>query len=308
MYGFTYILVLLFMHYNGTSMQPNSPKKPSSFDVRPINQPGHHSASPQKPANEQFHQPPATLHSLPTTHQQHTPQTTNMYATHGPSATTLKDRRQQRREELKSVIYTILFFGSAIALPVLMILFIFQSYVVDGSSMQPTLQNNNRVFILKLPKTLASIRNTTYIPERNEIIVFKKPSNDNTQLIKRVIGLPGDRVVIENGIITVYNIDNPEGFNPDTGTDHENTLQPVDTGGAIVTEDVGENELFVMGDNRGPGGSLDSHSGLGLVPVENIVGRLWIRYFPVSEFTVFATTFANNVTVNHIAAAMNTPR
>jgi signal peptidase I len=172
-----------------------------------------------------------------------------------------------------------------------MIVFVFQSYVVDGSSMEPTLQNGNRVFILKLPKTVASIQNKSYIPDRNEVIVFKKPNDMNTQLIKRVIGLPGDRVVIKDGTITVYNIENPDGFNPDANTDHESTLGPIDTGGKVIVQTVGEGELFVLGDNRGPGGSLDSHSGLGLVPVKNIVGKLWIRYYPFNEFQIFATSY-----------------
>lgn len=288
-------------------MQPEFPKKPSSFDINPVehNVPNG-VTTPTKPVTAAAHQPTAFRQPQQYSHQsnqisghQNTPNSSNPHSL---------NPKQRRRDEYKSIFYTILFFGTAIALPILMILFVFQSYVVDGSSMQPTLQNNNRVFILKLPKTIASVRNTTYLPTRNEIIVFKKPSNNKTQLIKRVIGLPGDKVVIENGVITVYNIDNPEGFNPDTGTDHENTLPPVDTGGLVITEDVGENELFVMGDNRGPNGSLDSHSGLGLVPVENIVGRLWLRYFPISEFTVFARSSVNDLLTSRIPAAMNTLR
>jgi signal peptidase I len=204
-------------------------------------------------------------------------------------------QKQRKRDEVKNMIYTILLFILAPLFAVFMIVFVFQSYVVDGSSMEPTLQNGNRVFILKLPKTLAGLQNKQYVPARNEVIVFKKPTGDGTQLIKRVIGLPGDRVVIENGIVRVYNVDNPEGFDPDAGTDYAGTLEPIDTSGEKVVENVGEGELFVLGDNRGPGGSLDSHSGLGLVPVENIIGRLWIRYFPISEFETFSTIFVGTV-------------
>jgi signal peptidase I len=118
------------------------------------------------------------------------------------------------------------------------------------------------------------------------VIVFKKPSDPSVQLIKRVIGLPGERVVVKDGSITVFNAEFPEGFNPDADTEYGPTLAPT-SGEVDIT--VGENELFVSGDNRAPGGSLDSRTGIGLVPVENIVGRLWVRYFPLSEFKVFAS-------------------
>jgi len=201
---------------------------------------------------------------------------------------------KNNKEGVKNAIYTIMLFILAPLFALMMILFVFQSYVVDGSSMEPTLQNGNRVFILKLPKTIANIQGKEYIPSRHEIIVFKKPSEPDTQLIKRVIGLPGDRVVVQDGKITIYNADHPEGFDPDAGTDYGDTLEST-SGYADVT--VGENEVFVCGDNRAPGGSLDSRTGLGLVPVQNIVGRLWIRYFPFNEFKVYAVLPISNLSL-----------
>jgi len=187
--------------------------------------------------------------------------------------------------EFKNVFFTVLLFIFAPLFALLMIMFVFQSYVVDGSSMEPTLQNGNRVFILKLPKTIDDIIGKTYIPSRHEIIVFKKPSDPGTQLIKRVIGLPGDHVIVQNGQITIYNKQNPNGFNPDANTNYGSTLSPTDGDVNVI---VGPNELFVCGDNRIPGASLDSRTGLGLVPVQNIIGRLWVRYFPLNEFRTFS--------------------
>lgn len=274
-------------------MQPQQPKDPRSFDIKPTTEP------PAQPVNNiPVTRPPepVTTETVPQYSAPKTPiqPSEKPLANDFAAAAETIAQKQRKRDEVKNMIYTILLFILAPLFAVFMIVFVFQSYVVDGSSMEPTLQNGNRVFILKLPKTIAGLQNKTYVPARNEVIVFKKPTNDGTQLIKRVIGLPGDRVVIENGIITVYNIDHPDGFNPDAGTYYEGTLEPIDTGGEKVVEDVGEGELFVLGDNRGPGGSLDSHSGLGLVPVENIIGRLWVRYFPISEFETFSTTLANN--------------
>lgn len=213
------------------------------------------------------------------------PQQPIQYNPDTPTPQTITSPNDGKSSGFKSVISTILLFVLAPLFALFMILFVFQSYVVDGSSMEPTLQNGNRVFILKLPKTIASLQGKTFIPARHEVIVFKKPSDPSTQLIKRVIGLPGDRVVVKDGQITVFNSQYPQGFNPDTNTEYGPNLE-VTSGEADIT--VGANEIFVCGDNRTPGGSLDSRTGLGLVPVENIVGRLWIRYFPLSEFKVYA--------------------
>jgi signal peptidase I len=193
--------------------------------------------------------------------------------------------RFNRTEGIKNVVYTVLLFVLAPLFALFMIMFCFQSYVVDGSSMEPTLQNGNRVFILKLPKTWAKIRSNQYIPARYEVVVFKKPTDPNVQLIKRVIGLPGDRVVVKDNLITIYNNENPDGFNPDANASYATSSKDADGNVDLV---VGENMLFVCGDNRNVGGSLDSRNSLGLVPAQNIVGRLWIRYYPLGDFKYFS--------------------
>ena len=210
------------------------------------------------------------------------------YAT--DTASSNQPKKSDKKNEIKNTIYTIMLFILAPVFAIFMIIFVLQSYVVDGSSMTPTLQNANRVFILKLPETMAKLQHKSFIPARHEIIVFKKPSEPDTQLIKRVIGLPGDRVVVKDNTVRVYNAQNPDGFDPDANTEYGSKLAQIDTGNQITDITVGQNELFVLGDNRTPGGSLDSHTGLGLVPAENIVGRLWLRYYPINEFKIFATT------------------
>ena len=200
-------------------------------------------------------------------------------------------------EDKKNSFYTILLFILAPLFALFMIIFVFQSYIVDGTSMTPTLQNGDRVFILKLPKSFDGMIGKTYIPSRHEIIVFKKPSDPSTQLIKRVIGLPGDTVVVNNGKITVYNAQNPSGFNPDANTDYGPTLAST-IGNVDIA--VGANELFVCGDNRGPGGSLDSRTGVGLVPVQNIIGRLWVRYYPLNSFKTYSTELNNVLKIQNL--------
>lgn len=159
---------------------------------------------------------------------------------------------------------------------------VFQPYEVFGHSMMPTLSEGDRLIINKLGKSFASVRNQDYIPKRGEIIVFHNPNNENIQLVKRVVGLPGERVVVRDGELSVYTADQPNGFNYDDffGLDLLPTVGEVD----LVVPD---GEIFVVGDNRGQGGSLDSRNELGTVPFDEIVGNLTFRIFPLSEATSF---------------------
>ena len=108
-----------------------------------------------------------------------------------------------------------------IAVAMFMINFVFRSYQVDGISMEPTLENNDKLIIWKVPRTWADITGHPYIPKRGDIIVFTENGlarfgQQNTkQLIKRVIGLPGDTVVLNQGEYTIYNKQHPQGFDPD---------------------------------------------------------------------------------------------
>ena len=164
---------------------------------------------------------------------------------------------------------------------------VFQQYQVDGSSMRTTLQNGNRLIVDKVPRTWARITGHPYIPKRGDIIVFVENGlyglNDSgsDQLIKRVIGLPGDRVVIKNGYVTIYDKAHPKGFRPDATLAYGKVI-PYTSGNIDLV--VPTNEVFVMGDNRGD--SLDSRI-FGPVPVSNIIGQLVVRIYPVSEISRF---------------------
>jgi signal peptidase I len=163
--------------------------------------------------------------------------------------------------------------------------FVMQSYEVDGSSMEPTLQHANRLIIWKLPRTFARITGNEYVPARHDIVVFKKPGFEKKeQLIKRVIGLPGERVTITNGVLRVYNKQFPDGFDPDADTDYGAHLLRMEDN---VEAEVKPGEVFVLGDNRLPGGSLDSRSSLGNIPVDHIVGKLKLRLFPLNKIDTY---------------------
>lgn len=165
--------------------------------------------------------------------------------------------------------------------------FVFHSYQVDGPSMQATLQDEDYLIVVKTGKTWASITGNSFIPKRYEIVVFTKKgdvsslSGNDKQLIKRVIGLPRERVVVKNGAITVYNNQFPNGFNPDVGQDYAKTINTT-TGDVDFT--IPDDEIFVAGDNRS--NSLDSRA-FGTVHSDELIGTLELRIFPLSAVRSF---------------------
>lgn len=161
--------------------------------------------------------------------------------------------------------------------------FLFQRYKVVGSSMFPTLHNSDQLVISKIGHTVAKVKGHVYQPDRGDIIVFVDPIDKNIQLIKRVIGLPGDRVVVKDSKITVYNNKHPGGFNPDSAP-YGKDLPPT-SGNTDVT--VQSKHLFVSGDNRIGGNSLDSRNELGTVPEQNIIGKLSLRIWPLNRTRTF---------------------
>ncbi len=146
--------------------------------------------------------------------------------------------------------------------------FIFQPFYVSGPSMEPSFYNNEYLIIEKI---------TYYFrqPLRGEVIVFKSPNDPKDHLIKRAVGLPGERVVIEKGKIYIYNNQFPQGLELS-----EEYLSPgTSTPGQIET-DLKENEYFVLGDNRNM--SLDSRF-FGPINEKDITGRTWFRGFPIKN-------------------------
>ena len=167
------------------------------------------------------------------------------------------------------------------------IAFVFRSYQVDGPSMENTLQNSDKLIIWKVPRTLADITHHAYIPNRGDIIVFNETGLsqfsqvDSKQLIKRVIGLPGDRVTIQNGDYMIYNKAHPDGFDPDKTLPYGKNI-PLTSGNVDVT--LGPDQLFVSGDNRPD--SLDSRA-FGPINAKQIVGKLILRVLPIGNAKAF---------------------
>ena len=128
---------------------------------------------------------------------------------------------------------------------------------VDGFSMLPTLKDGEFVLVNKLSYRFGAV-------DRGDIIVFHFPINPKEELIKRVIGLPGDHVVIQNQQVTV---------NDQVLNETYIAAEPLYSGEWTITD----GHLFVLGDNRND--SSDSHA-WGLLPYENIVGKAVLIYWP----------------------------
>ena len=153
---------------------------------------------------------------------------------------------------------------SAVLVAILIRWFIVELYVVDGPSMQPTLQNGERLVVNKF---IYHWRN----PMRGEVIVFIYPRDHDRNFIKRVIAVGGDTIEIKDGHVYV----NDALINEDYISEKTRTEYPKQT--------VPEGTLFVCGDNRR--NSLDSRfPDVGFVPLELVKGKASLIFWPVSNF------------------------
>lgn len=153
--------------------------------------------------------------------------------------------------------------------------FVVQPYIVDGESMMPTYHNNEYLLAEK-------ISYVTGEPKRGDVVIFRYPKNPSVNYIKRIIGLPGEKIAISDNAVTVYNNDHPNGVVLDesylpTGTKTETY------GETVFKKTLSEGEYFVMGDNREH--SSDSRE-WGVLPRENILGRSWVTLVPFNRAAI----------------------
>jgi signal peptidase I len=158
--------------------------------------------------------------------------------------------------------------------------FVAQPFKVQQESMEQTLQPNQYVLVDKLTP-----RFDTY--KRGDIVVFNPPPSwvdiNGEPYIKRVIGVGGDRIHIQDGALFVNGIKLVE---PYVYKEADGTTQATDPTGAADTWVIPPGQLFLMGDHRG--NSADSREG-GPVDVGNVIGRAWLRYWPLDTFEIIPT-------------------
>lgn len=154
------------------------------------------------------------------------------------------------RELIETLVLTLVIF--------LVIRFAVQNFRIEGFSMEPNFHDGQYLFVNKLIYML-------HPPQRGDVIVFVPPNNNSRDYIKRVIGLPGDRIEIRSGKVFLNGEPLVESYPLNEGS--------YSTGSLVVSPD----EYFVLGDNRNF--SSDSHS-WGTVSAKKIIGKAWISYWP----------------------------
>ena len=149
--------------------------------------------------------------------------------------------------------------------------FLFKPFYVKGQSMEPNFYEKDYLIIDELTYRFRE-------PQRGEVVVFRAPVGSDYYL-KRVVGLPGERVKIENQKVVVYNDDHPQGLIVDE------VYLTEDTPGSTMVS-LEPDEYFVLGDNRDS--SYDSRR-FGPIKESSIVGRAWLRGWPVNRIDKLQT-------------------
>lgn len=192
----------------------------------------------------------------------------------------------EKHQGLKDVLGIIGFILAVVIGAALINQFLFRSFSVSGPSMEPTLYTGDRLIVNRMPVSWEQIRGQDYVPERGQVIVFKNPhwmpGSLDEFIVKRVIAYPGERVTLSGGILKVYNAEHPKGFLVDQ--EHPGPTSPTDGEVDII---VPEDELFVAGDHRQEGFSLDSRNGLGTIPYHDLIGPVGLRIFPFTDMRLF---------------------
>ena len=150
--------------------------------------------------------------------------------------------------------------------------FLFKPFYVKGASMEPSFYEKEYLIIDEITYRLHS-------PQRGDVIVFVPPTDAKEHYLKRIIGLPGERVKVSEGKVTIYNADHPEGSTIDE------TYLPADLATSGEKNIIlGDDEYFVLGDNRN--NSFDSRR-FGPITRASITGRAWLRGWPPSRVQIF---------------------
>lgn len=163
----------------------------------------------------------------------------------------------------------------AAAIFVVVYLFLLQPHQVQGASMKPNFQSKEYILTDKISYRFSE-------PKRGDVIIFTSPNNPDVDFIKRIIGLPGEKIKISDGKVIIINEQNKDGL--ELNEPYE-ILGPT-AGGKEAPQNkeitVPDNEYFVLGDNRLE--SYDSRS-WGNLPKKNIIGKAWLRYWPLNKIS-----------------------
>jgi signal peptidase I len=187
------------------------------------------------------------------------------------------DREAEQHERVRSLVEWVAVIVGALIVALVVKTFLFQAFFIPSASMEPTLEEGDRVLVNKLSYDLHDVR-------RGDVVVFELPKDQIgadgiKDLIKRVIGLPGDVIETRDGVVYINDRRLDEPYLPEgtlTG-DPSNGNNP-----EIERQTVPEGTVFVMGDNRA--NSHDSrYADRGPIPIDTLVGRAFVLVWPPGD-------------------------
>jgi signal peptidase I len=182
----------------------------------------------------------------------------------------ISNENNPKKESFFKEIVKFTLIALAIVIPIRT--YVAQPFIVSGASMDPTFISGQYLIVDQLSYHFND-------PKRGEIVIFKYPRDPKTFFIKRIIGLPGETIEVNNGKLTIINMENPKGFVLD-----EKYLTSEHEMDDTFTITLGLHEYFVMGDNRPQ--SSDSRA-WGPLEEKYIVGKPFVRLLPFSKISVF---------------------
>jgi len=189
----------------------------------------------------------------------------------------------QKKSHVKMILYNFFNFLKTIALIVILAfiirIFLIQPFIVEGQSMDPAFSDRDYLITEKVSYHFKD-------PVRGEVIIFHPPEDPNINYIKRVVGLPGDKIQIKDGGVYI----NGQRLIEPYLASNEGTLVPNQTYSSLT---LNSNQFYVLGDNRNH--SRDSRE-LGPIPRENIVSHVWFRLYPFNKIRTFSS-------VNYLTAS-----
>ncbi len=176
---------------------------------------------------------------------------------------------EEKPNVLKELLGMLIYVGIVLVITFLIITFVGQRTHVSGESMENTLDDGDQLIVDKLTYRF-------HDPERFDIIVFPFRYKENTYYIKRIIGLPGETVQILDGAIYINGAVLEESYGREVMLDAGTAAEPIT---------LGDDEYFVLGDNRNY--SSDSRDpSVGVIHRKEIVGRAWLRIWPLDSFGI----------------------
>lgn len=176
---------------------------------------------------------------------------------------------EEKPNVMRELLSMLVYVGVVLAITFLIITFVGQRTHVSGESMENTLDDGDQLIVDKLTYRF-------HDPERFDIIVFPFRYKDNTYYIKRIIGLPGETVQIVDGEIYINGEVLEESYGREVMQDAGLAAEPIT---------LGDDEYFVLGDNRNY--SSDSRDpSVALIHRKEIIGRAWLRIWPLNSFGI----------------------